>query len=124
MPGYNILKVAGSSLGYKHTEESLAKLSEALSGENHPLFGRSPSVETRTLFSEAKKGKPHTAQTLDKMSIAKGTAIYVYDTQGSLENTFNSARKAAEHFGCSYPTILKFAKNGLLFKEEWILSTS
>jgi len=66
---YNLLKVAGSLLGYRHTEEShilmskpksakiRAKLSEALtnnpmfenfhseeslakiSGENHPLFG-------------------------------------------------------------------------------------
>lgn len=30
---YNILKIAGSPLGYKHTEEALAKMS----GENHPL---------------------------------------------------------------------------------------
>ena len=28
-PEYNILKLAGSSLGYKHTEESIAKISEA-----------------------------------------------------------------------------------------------
>lgn len=31
---YNILKVAGSSLGYKYTEESLTKMS----GENHHFF--------------------------------------------------------------------------------------
>jgi group I intron endonuclease len=27
-PEYNILKIAGSPLGYKHTEESLAKIGE------------------------------------------------------------------------------------------------
>src|SRR5690606_10672289 len=31
-PKYNILKVAGSLLGYKHTQESLAKLSESNKG--------------------------------------------------------------------------------------------
>lgn len=36
---FNILKVAGSSLGYKHTEESLVKFS----GENYHLFGKTHS---------------------------------------------------------------------------------
>jgi hypothetical protein len=40
------------------------------------------------------------------MSVAKGgSTIYVYDSQGSLVNSFSSARKAAVHFKCSYPTI-------------------
>jgi len=34
MPEYNILKIAGSSLGFKYTEESLAKRS----GENNHFF--------------------------------------------------------------------------------------
>src|SRR5690606_18867846 len=36
-PAYNILKLAGSSLGYKHLEESLLKMSLSKSGENNPL---------------------------------------------------------------------------------------
>jgi group I intron endonuclease len=90
-PEYNILKVAGSSLGYKHAPESLAKftgenhprgmlgkthspdalakMSEALSGENnpmfgvtgenHPMFGKSHSTETKQKISEALKGENH-----------------------------------------------------------------
>jgi hypothetical protein len=58
------------------------------------------------------------------MSVAKGTAIYVYDSNGTLVNTFSSGRKAAEHFDCSHPTILKYSINGLVFKGQWILSTS
>lgn len=34
-PELNILKTAGSLLGYKHSEESLAKFS----GENNPMYG-------------------------------------------------------------------------------------
>jgi len=35
-PRYNILKVAGSLLGYSHTPETLAKMS----GESNPMFGK------------------------------------------------------------------------------------
>jgi len=39
-PKYNILKKAGSSLGYKHTDDTRAKISSSMSGENHPMFGK------------------------------------------------------------------------------------
>ena len=82
-------------------------MSAAKLGENHPMFG-----------------KTHSAQTLDKMSAALGTAIYVYDTQGSLAYTFSSARKAALHFKCSHVTIANYVKIGKLFQDKWILSLS
>jgi len=99
-PEFNILQVAGSLLGYKHSADSIAKI------------------------SKARIGKTHTPVTKALMSVAKGTAIYVYDSNGTLVNTFSSGRKAAEHFDCSHPTILKYSINGLVFKGQWILSTS
>jgi len=39
-PRYNILSTAGSTLGYKHTTESLAKMS----GGNNPAYGRSGAM--------------------------------------------------------------------------------
>jgi len=50
-PEFNILQIAGSSLGYKHSEESLAKFS----GENHPLFGKGHSTESITKMREAQR---------------------------------------------------------------------
>jgi hypothetical protein len=50
-PEFNILQIAGSSLGYKHSEESLAKFS----GENHPLFGKGHSTESIAKMSEAQR---------------------------------------------------------------------
>lgn len=50
---YNILKVAGSLLGFKHSEETIAKMSGENNqmfgriGENHHLFGKSHSAETK-----------------------------------------------------------------------------
>ena len=128
-PEFNILKTAGSSLGYKHTEESkilMSKVQNSIdkTGENNPMFGKTHSAETRAKMSEAHKGKSQSAETIAKISATQGTAIYIYNSVGILVNTFTSAKKAALHFECSQSTILKYAQNGQKFKENWILSTS
>jgi len=53
-PKYNILKIASSTLGFNHTEETLVKMSEAKTGENHPNFGKNflRSEETKAKMSE------------------------------------------------------------------------
>lgn len=191
-PEYNILSIAGSSLGYKHTEESLikiskthsgktvsaetkallsealsgenhhgkthsantkakmslamsgenhprgmlgrtlsaetkAKISEAMTGENNPNFGKSLSAETKAKLSEINKGKTLSVETKAKLSEIRGTTIYIYSPSSeenkiTLVNSLPSARKAAEEFNVSKDTILKYAKNGKLFKDKWILS--
>ena len=45
------------STGKHHSEETRQKMSEALSGENNPLFGKHRSVDTRKKIAEALKGK-------------------------------------------------------------------
>ena len=39
-PEYNILKKAGSPLGYKHKEEAIAKMSISKTGVNNHMFGK------------------------------------------------------------------------------------
>jgi len=90
-PECNILKFAGSSQGYNHTEKSLIKISNANKGslnsmfgkigENHPMFGKigenNPmygkvhNEETRNKISIAIKGNIHTKETREKISLAK-----------------------------------------------------
>jgi len=107
-PPYNILRIAGNLLGFKHSEITLEKFSDMRKGQNHPMYG-----------------KQHSLETLAKMSIAKGgSTIYVYDTQGTLVNSFCSSRQAANFFNCGYNTILRYCKNGNLFKNNWILCTT
>jgi group I intron endonuclease len=164
---YNLLKIAGSMLGFNHSAETIAKisgennhffgkihteetkalLSEINKGEKHPFFGFTHSAETKSKMSEAQKridrtGKNHpmygitgennpmfgislSNETITKMSIARGGGtIYVYDLQGTLVNSFSSARKAAEFFNCHHPAIVKHMKSGKLFQDKWILSSS
>src|SRR5579871_707953 len=58
-PLYNILKIVGSSLGYKHSAETLLKMSEAKKGVKNPMFGK--TGENSPIF-----GRSYTAETLAK----------------------------------------------------------
>ena len=59
--------------GKKASEETRRKISEAVKGEKHPLYGKHISEETRLKMSESHKGKkrvPFSDETLRKMSEA------------------------------------------------------
>lgn len=70
---YNILKIAGSRLGSKHSLETIAKISEEsnhmsgrIRGGNHHLFGKLYSEKTKNLMSEALIGKNNPRRMLGK----------------------------------------------------------
>jgi NUMOD3 motif len=72
-PEYNILKMAGSLLGFNHTAKIKAKLREAMTGENNPNFGKSLSTQTKAKLCDAHVGKSISAQTKAKQSeVRKG----------------------------------------------------
>lgn len=50
-PTYNILKIAGSSLGSKHKAATIEKLQKLHKGELHPRFGLVPGPAQRALTS-------------------------------------------------------------------------
>lgn len=72
--GYNIVPTAGSNLGFKHSAETIAKISEANTGKEHPeevkarMRGRIVSEETRLALSESHTGNTPSDATRAKMS--------------------------------------------------------
>lgn len=143
-PGYNILKIAGSSLGYKHLEEDLLKISlirsetthteetkdkisTAMTGENHPLYGKTHNSETRAKISIARKGenhpmfgKNHSAETLLKMSLAKASNVKVINNETNETTVYSSNYKAAEALDCSETTIRNYLKNKKVYKGKYL----
>lgn len=113
-PLYNILKIAGSSLGFKHSESTKLKKSLALkgvyvgeksslfgrvhteetkklmsskkAGEGNPLFGKTHSDETKQLMRLRKLGRVHSEATKELMSKAQGNSVNIYekDSEGKL----------------------------------------
>nr|YP_009568430.1 hypothetical protein [Drechslerella brochopaga]QBL02512.1 hypothetical protein [Drechslerella brochopaga] len=140
LPEYNILKIAGSSLGFKHSEESKNLMSKAaikkytlgearkilsakLKGENNPFFGKRHSEETRAKQSAAMKGKTHSAEIRKKISEAKkGIArpekagkpaqkISVFDIENNITTIYDSMHEAARAINIKCNVISAFIKN-------------
>jgi group I intron endonuclease len=106
-PKYNILKVAGSSLNHRHSEETKAKISKSLKGiyvkeksalfsrvaseetkklmslkkvgENNPLFGKTHNKFIIELMKQKALGRNHSEETKLKMSAMKGNPIHIYE---------------------------------------------
>ena len=78
-PEYNSLKIAGNTLGYIHSEGTIAKMSEKKSGKNNHFFGKTHSKEAKLKTSSTSSGNTHSEETKDKMSRAKGSIIYVHN---------------------------------------------
>ena len=74
-----------------------------------------PKTHTATNGSFAVPHKRHT-------STGRGYTICVYSAEGHvILNTFASAAQAGHSFGCSRPTILKYAKSGEVFMGQYRL---
>ena len=88
MYGYNLED--GGTVNHKVSDETKRKISKANSGENHPLFGKHQSIETRKKLSESHKqigknhngelnpfyGKNHSEETKKKLSdVRKGKSL-------------------------------------------------
>jgi group I intron endonuclease len=112
-PQYNILKIAGSSLDFKHSEETKAKISKSLKGiyvneksalfgrshteetkklmslkkakENNPLFGKIHSKNSKELIRQKALGRIHSEDTKLKMSVIHGNPLNIYEKCSSEE---------------------------------------
>jgi group I intron endonuclease len=115
-PEYNILKTAGSRAGHKHTKESKTKISAAMSGDKHPLYGKTLPEETKAKMAAAKigntnwSGKTHTEETKTKMKEAvkdKCKKIEVFDLYTNETAIYDSIREAARALSCA-PSAIRY----------------
>jgi group I intron endonuclease len=116
-PEYNILKAANSRMGSKHSLKTRALMSVKLKGENHPIFGKTLSVETRRKISISLRSitrvnnKPRVISLetrLLKSLRCKGVALKVYDKWNNLINEFPTIKSASKHFDLSDRTIGRY----------------
>jgi len=121
-PHYNILKLAGSSLGHKHSEETKSLISQAQKG-------RILSAETKALMSQARAGKILSTKTKEKMSLAKFKKIFLYakdldSNELILYKSFDNYTETTIYLNCSKRTLYYYVDKNKLYKNKWILATS
>jgi group I intron endonuclease len=126
-PEYNILKTAGSSAGFKHTEASIELIrATALSRKPRIISEEtkskiSASLLGRTLSKETKlkmKGRIHTAEAKSKIGISnyKVQAVTVTNNQTGVSIDFTTMKKAAEFLGTSSTQVRNYIKSKKLYK--------
>lgn len=95
-PEYNILKMAGSRLGHKHSEETKAKLrknAKLRKGDETSFYGKNHKFEIKILIS-----------------IKKSLDIKVIDLERGFTKTFIGNKKVAEYLKVSLYTLVKYKK--------------
>ena len=130
-PKYNILKLAGSSQGFKHSPNTIAKLKQMHAGKLHPRFGTKASDEQKLLTSLALKKyyEEHDHHSKGK----KGKLSYQYGIGGTKiimnndfgdTHSFSSINSARLHFRLRFTTISKNIDKSIIIKGvKWFITT-
>jgi group I intron endonuclease len=120
-PNYNILKLAGSSQGFKHSPETIIKLKKMHAGNLHPRFGTKASDDQKALMSLSLKkyyekhdhhGKGKKGS-LSPQFGKGGTQITMIDEQGT-NIIFPSINSARLHFRVRFSTISRNINKSIL----------
>jgi len=132
-PEYNILQNAGNSMGYKHTPESIEKITQSALGRTH-------SDEVRKAMSESRKGennsffgKTHSEETIAKLKEhaknrdyvpVPGIRVEVTDLLNNQTTIYNSVREAARALSTNMSSLLSREKRGTVapYKGRYIVN--
>jgi hypothetical protein len=106
-PIYNILKIAGSSLGYVHNKTSLAKMSSRV-------------VSEATL--EKMKQRKQSEQTKDKIRKAIGIPVKVLNIDKKEITVYDSKKEAGSHLDTSDTTIGRYIRSGKLLFDKYLIT--
>ena len=112
-PEYNILKIAGSSLGYTHTEETLAKFK----ARSFTPEQKTNNLEHLKIHNSSPEQREKSRERLLEYNKSKGQRVEVLDTISNETTLYFSIRQAAEAIGCVHGTILLADK---AFKEKGV----
>jgi len=95
-PSYNILKVAGSSLGYTHTEASLLKISKRI-------------ISNATLTKM--KARVQTNETKNKIKKSLGIPVQITNVNTKEVTIYSSKLEAGLALGVSDSTVRRYIKS-------------
>ena len=111
-PKYNILKKAGSSLGYKHTKETLLKFKR-----------RRLSPEALINLKLAKKGiaSPSPLRIINHL-LATGHITTVVNKKDNSVKVYDSIRAASRDIGISHATVLNYINTNKWLKDTYLIT--
>ena len=125
------MKIAGSSLGYKHTKETLEKFKarkfsyETLANLSEAAKGRVLSKEVRAKISKARTGVKLSDVTRAKLSAIgatkQGVAVEVINIVSGENKQFVTSTSAALALGVSITAVKKAMSLGVILKKIYLI---
>ena len=109
-PEYNILTKAGSSLDFKHSEQTLSKFKL-----------RNLSDEALSNLKMAKVGATLSPLAKTNQLLATSHVITIKNVETDSTNEYTSIRAAAREFKVSHATLLNYIDKDKLFKGKYII---
>jgi hypothetical protein len=106
-PRYNFASIAGSPLGYKHTDKARATISAHKQGSNNPAFGR--TGDKNPMFGQI---------------AATAKTVYFYNINYVLEQQYTSQVEASKALNVSNQTIRNYIKSGKLWNNTYYIKES
>ncbi|PIA12835.1 intron endonuclease, partial [Coemansia reversa NRRL 1564] len=113
---YNILKITGNSLGYKHILEAIKKIKLAKKGKftgiKNSFYGKKHITKTKNLFRQyaLSRGKPGNAM-----------SVILKDIKNNTENTYLSMSDLAKFLKADRATLAKYRNNSQLFRGQYFI---
>lgn len=109
-PEYNILKKAGSLLGFQHREETLAFMSISKLGSKNPMFGRLGMAHP--MFGKTEDKNPMFGKPRPEGSGSPSVQIEVIDIINNTTTLYSSISAAADSLDISQARIsMYFSRN-------------
>jgi hypothetical protein len=106
-PVYNILKKAGSSLGYIHNETSLAKMSSRIVSE---------------VTLKKMRQRKQSEQTKDKIRKAIAIPVKAINIDKEEITVYTSKKEAGLHLNTSDTTIGRYIRSGKLLFDKYLIT--
>lgn len=103
-PEYNLLKIAGSNLGYIHTENTLAKMRD--SRLNLTEEQKAKVISHLKIHNASSDQVEKSRQRLIDYNKSKGVSVEILDITTNEVSIYSSLREAAYALGCVHGTIL------------------
>jgi group I intron endonuclease len=112
-PKYNVLKMAGSSLGYKHREETIVKFKKRI----FTIEQKTKLLAHLNLHNSSKEQREKSGKRLLEYNRSKSSSVEVIDTLNNVISLYTSIRQAGEAIGCVHGTLILADK---AFKEKGV----
>jgi group I intron endonuclease len=121
-PEYNILPTAGSLLGFKHSEETIAKLSSLGKAKIWTPEHKAKRLEHLKRLNSSHKGRAR-----PEGAGVPSIGIEVFDIENNETTVYPSIRDAARSIGCCDTTVgralkIKMEKGVRLIKKRYTVS--